>query len=187
MTELVCELIVTLDGFARGERSPGYFGYFAPDFENWVLTNNDAPHQTLIGRKSYEMLAALPPEVRDEGWERMVNQPGFLFSRTLKTTDWAGLTIVHDDMVEFVRDLKQKDGDELRTLGSISLVKQLLAAGLVDRLKLVVCPLILPQTGVERFFEGLPDTGFELVSSKVLDGRVLLLEYHPAGVPPYSE
>jgi hypothetical protein len=69
----------------------------------------------------------------------------------------------------------------------VSLVQQLLAAGLVDRLKLVVCPLILPQTGVEPTFAGLPDSGFDLLSTRVLDGRILLLEYRPTGVPPYSD
>jgi len=88
---------------------------------------------------------------------------------------WKGLKVVSDDLVGFVRELKRTEGPELRTLGSLSLVRQLLVAGLVDRLKLVVCPLILPKTGVEPTFEGLPDMGFDLVSNKVLDGRVLLL------------
>jgi dihydrofolate reductase len=96
------------------------------------------------------------------------------------------LKIVRDDLVGFVRELKLTDGPELRTLGSLSLVRQLLEAGLVDRLKLVVCPLVLPQTGTEPAFEGLPDMGFDLLSTKVLDGRVLLLENRPTGTPPYS-
>jgi len=56
----------------------------------------------------------------------------------------------------------------------------------VDRLKLVVCPLVLPQTGSEPIFEGLPDIGLDLLSCRVLDQRVLLLEYKPTGTPPYS-
>ena len=187
MTELVCELIVTLDGFARGQRSPGYYGYFGPDFADWITTNTAVPHRMLIGRRTYEMLNGLPAEARDEGYETMRTTPGWLFSRTLEATDWPGLNIVHDDVVGFVRELKRPDGSELRTLGSVSLVQQLLAAGLVDRLKLVVCPLILPQTGVEPTFAGLPDSGFDLLSTRVLDGRVLLLEYRPTGVPPYSD
>jgi dihydrofolate reductase len=185
MTDLVCELIITLDGFARGQRSPGYFGYFGPDFDDWIKTNSAVPHRMLIGRKSYELLNDLPDEAKDEGWETMVNMPGWLFSRTLKAAEWPGLKIVSDDMVGFVRELKRSDGPELRTLGSLSIVRQLLKAGLVDILKLVVCPLVLPKTGVEPTFEGLPDIGFELVSNKVLDGRVLLLEYRPTGEPPY--
>jgi hypothetical protein len=56
----------------------------------------------------------------------------------------------------------------------------------VDRLKLVVRPLALPQTGIEPIFQGLPDTGFDLLLTRVLDERVLLLEYRRTGAPPYS-
>jgi len=84
MSELVCELIVSLDGFARGQRSPGYFGYSGPDFDDWIKTNSAVPHRILIGRKTYEMLNALPAEARDEGWEIMTTMPGWLFSKTLK-------------------------------------------------------------------------------------------------------
>ncbi|MDB5082877.1 MAG: hypothetical protein JWP00_4801 [Chloroflexi bacterium] len=186
MTELVCELIISLDGFARGQRSPGYYGYFGPDVANWITTNTAASHRMLVGRRTYEMLNELPAEARDEGWQTMTTTPGWLFSRSLEATDWQGLRIVRDDLVSFVRELKQSDGPELRTLGSLSLVRQLLTAGLVDCLKLAVCPLILQQTGAEPTFEGLPDMGFELLSSRVLDERVLLLEYRPAGAPPYN-
>ncbi len=187
MSELVCELIVSLDGFAKGERSPAYYGYFGPDFDNWIKSNTALPHRMLIGRKTYEMMNGFPAQFRDEGWENMAATPGWLFSKTLKTSDWKGLQVVHDDLVGFVRELKRTDGPELRTLGSMSLVRQLLTAGLVDRLKLVVCPLILPKTGAEPTFEGLPDIGFDLVSNQVLDGRVLLLEYRPVGQPPYRD
>ena len=184
MSQLVCELIVTLDGFARGQRSPGYFGYFAPDFADWIKSNTAIPHRMLIGRRTYEALAGLPDAVRDDGWRTMVATPGWLFSSTLRTTDWPGLTIVRADLVGFVRDLKRADGPELRVLGSLSLVRQLLVAGLVDRVKLIICPLVLPQTGIEPVFGGLPDMGFELLSISVLDTRVLLVEYRPAGAPP---
>jgi dihydrofolate reductase len=186
MSELVCELIISLDGFARGQRSPAYYGYSGPEFDDWIKTNSAVPHRMLIGRKTYEMLNALPAEARDEGWERTTTTPGWLFSRTLEAADWPGLKIVHDDLVDFVREQKRTEGPELRTLGSLSLVRQLLTAGLVHRLKLAVCPLSLQQTGVEPTFEGLPDMGFDLLSSRVLDGRVLLLEYRPAGTPPYN-
>ena len=91
------------------------------------------------------------------------------------------------DASGFVRELKRAEGSELRTLGSVSLVRQLLAAGLVDRLKLVVCPLVLAQSGMEPAFAGLPDIGLELLSTRILDERALLLEYRPAGAPPYGD
>src|SRR5215216_6652960 len=149
MTELVCELIISLDGFARGQRSPAYYGYFGPDVADWIKTNTAVPHRMLIGRRTYEMLEELPAEVRDEGWETMRTTLGWLFSRTLEATNWPRLKVVRDDLVGFVRELKRTEDSELRTLGSLSLVRQLLVAGLVDRLKLVVCPLVLPQTGIE--------------------------------------
>jgi dihydrofolate reductase len=187
MAKVVCEMIVTLDGYARGKRSPAFYGYSGPDFEEWIKTNDEVPHRTLIGRKTYEEMNQLPEELRDESWKTMTTTPGWLFSRTLKTSDWPGLEIVSDDLVDFVKELKKKDGPELRTIGSVSVVQQLLKAGLVDTLKLVVCPLILPQTGIEPLFEGLPDTAFDLLSNKVLDNRVLLLEYRQTGAPPYSD
>src|SRR5215831_13247184 len=126
MAELVFELIVSLDGFARGQRSPGYFGYFGPDFADWIKTNMAIPHRMLVGRRTYEALAGLPPEVRDEGWTLMTATPGWLFSRTLQAAEWPRLTVVHEDLVDFVREAKRIEGPELRTLGSLSLVKQLL-------------------------------------------------------------
>ena len=186
MADVVCELIVSLDGMARGARSPGYYGYAGPEFTGWIRSNAAAPHRMLLGRRTYEMLNGLPEDARDDGWRTMVATPGWLFSRTLETAQWPAVQVVHDDAVAFVRDMKARAGPELRTLGSVSLVQQLLTAGLVDRLKLVVCPLILPETGTEPLFRQVPDVGFELVSSRTLDGRVLLLEYGPAGPPPYA-
>jgi dihydrofolate reductase len=171
--ELVCELIVSLDGFARGQRSPAYYGYSGPDFAKWIKTNTAVPHRMLIGRRTYEMLNGLPAEVRDEGWKRTTTTPGWLFSRTLEAANWPGLQLVHDDLVGFTRELKRTDGTELRILGSLSLVRQLLTAG-------------LGQTGIETLFAELPDIGFDLLSTRILDGRVLLLEYRPTGAPPYS-
>src|ERR1044072_1481553 len=104
MPELVCELIVSLDGFARGQRSPAYYGYYGPDFADWIETNTAVPQQMLIVLKFSEMLNGLPGEVRHEGWQRTTTTPGWLFSRTLETTDWPGLILVHDDLVNFVRE-----------------------------------------------------------------------------------
>jgi len=187
MPELVSELIVSLDGFARGLRSPGYFGYFGPDFDNWVKVNSAIPHRTILGRRTYEALNDLPSEVHDEGWMNMTANPGWLSSRTLQTADWPGLEVVHEDLVDFVRTARSAKWPELRTLGSLSLVKQLLRAGLVHRLSVVVCPLVLAQTGVEPAFADLPDIGLDLLSIRTLDRRVLLLEYRPLGAPPYAD
>ena len=56
MPELVCELIITLDGFARGQRSPGYYGYFGPDVAEWITTNTAVPHR-MLNSHSYTVLS----------------------------------------------------------------------------------------------------------------------------------
>ena len=72
------ELIITLDGFARGQRSPGYYGYFGSDVANWITTNTAIPHRMLIGRRTYEMLHGLPAEARDS-----INR--IIFDATIET------------------------------------------------------------------------------------------------------
>src|SRR5690349_1909049 len=70
MPRLISELIVSLDMKARGLKSPGYYGYMGPEFQSWLNTNNAEPHRTLIGRKTYELVNALPDAAKDEGWHR---------------------------------------------------------------------------------------------------------------------
>jgi len=187
MAAVISELIVSLDMCARGTQSPGYYGYSGPEFDAWLKSNNEKPHRMLIGRKTYEMMNSLPVEARDAGWKKTTQQPGYLFSRTLKSCDWPGPELIRDDMVEFVRKLKRDDGSELRVLGSISVMRQLFEAGLLDVLRLMVCPLVLPKTGAEKIFEGLPDTAFTLSSQQLLDKRVQLLDYRPSGSPPSTK
>ena len=75
--------------------------------------------------------------------------------------------------------MKRDGTSSLRTLGSLSLCRSLLAAGLVDRFRLVVFPVITGATGRERVYDGYPDVALELVESRTFDGRSQLLEYVP--------
>jgi dihydrofolate reductase len=71
----------------------------------------------------------------------------------------------------------------MRTLGSVSLCRSLLSAGLVDRFRVVVFPVITGSTGKDRIYDGYPDVSLEMVSSRVFDGRLQLLEYAPTVLP----
>jgi dihydrofolate reductase len=79
----------------------------------------------------------------------------------------------------------------MRTIGSLSLCRSLLEAGLVDRFRVVVFPVITGRTGSERIYDGYPDVALEMVDSRTFDGRLQLLEYKPtllSGPPsPRSE
>ena len=95
---------------------------------------------------------------------------------------WPGATRARlaGDLATVTDNLKQADGDPLRTIGSVSLIRDFIRRRLVDRLRLVVFPIVLGRDGREPMFAGYPGTAFELVSSSVLDGRLLLLEYRPS-------
>jgi dihydrofolate reductase len=173
--ELTADLFVTLDGWAAGTQSPAYFGFDGPELERWILAELGKPQLLVMGRRTYEMLAAISQQATDEASVRMNELPKVVLSRTLADPlDWNAR--VGTD----VRALKDGHGDPLRTIGSVSLVKDLLAAKLVDRLRLVVFPLILGATGAESVFAGLPDVDLELIRTETLDGRLLVLEYRPA-------
>ena len=109
MTELSVEVLISVDGFAFGTRSPGYFGFDGPDLQAWISAHDDKPLQTLMGRRTYTMLNELPNEARDDGWERMVNAPTTVFSRTLDTVEWPGATLCADDAIDEVRRLRDAE------------------------------------------------------------------------------
>jgi dihydrofolate reductase len=109
-----------------------------------------------------------------------------VFSSTLQSPlSWANTRLVDGNAVEAVEDMK-RDGISMRTIGSIALCRSLLKAGLVDRFRLVVFPVITGSTGRDRIYDDYPDVGLEMVASRTFDGRLQLLEYVPtvlAGPP----
>jgi len=102
----------------------------------------------------------------------------------------ANTHLVTQDPVEAVRKMKDKGTKSMRTLGSLTLCRSLLKAGLVDRFRVVVFPVITGSTGRDRIYDGYPDVSLDMVSSHTFDGRLQLLEYVPtvlAGPPGTSE
>lgn len=186
MPDLYTDMFVSVDGSAFGTRSPGYFGYDGPDLEQWIHEEQARPRRHIMGRKTYETLAAIPQEYRDAGWQLTTTKPTTLFSRTLTQADWPGVELSAEEAVGEVRRLKQQGDADLRTVGSLSLVQQFLGAGLVDHLRLMVFPLVLGETGERPLFEHVGDFAMDLQSQTVLDGRIILLDYRPGGRPPYA-
>ena len=103
-----------------------------------------------------------------------------VFSSTLqRPLAWANTQLVGGDAVEAVAKMKQDGTSPLRTLGSLSLCRSLLEAGLVDRFRVVVFPVITGSTGRDRIYDGYPDVALDMVASQTFDGRLQLLEYVP--------
>ncbi len=178
MPRLTVDLFTTLDGFASGEQSPAYFGYFGPDLEGWIDHELARPQVVLMGRVTFESLAATSQSSETDLTRRLTELPKVVFSETLdEPLPWSNSRLVKSGLGAEVRSLKQGPGDPLRTVGSPVLVSSLLTLGLVDRLRLVVFPQVLSSTGRDLIFANLPDIELDLVATRVLDSRLVLLEY----------
>ena len=178
---LTVELLISIDGWAGSDGLPGFFGYLGADLQAWMEAESAVPHVALMGRNTYTMLANLPEEARDDEWRRMTERETVVFSTTLTQLDWPNARTCADDLTDEVRRLKDNGDIELRTVGSLSIVRQVLDAGLVDRLRLIVFPLIAGPPGREWAFADMASADLEVVDQRVLDGRVLVIEYHPTG------
>ncbi len=178
---LAIDLVISVDGWAGSAGLPGYFGYLGPELEDWIAGELAAPQVQVMGRRTYELLAGLPDEARDESWQRMTELDKVVFSRTLRQADWPNTRICGQDLVGEIRRMKAEGDRPLRTTGSLSLVRQLARAGLVDRLRLLLFPLIAGDAGREALFADMASADLELADHRTLDGRVLLVEYRPTG------
>jgi dihydrofolate reductase len=181
MRELVADLFISLDGFASGTNEAAYFGYLGHDLGNWVREHLDERQVILMGRVTYEALARFAVSATDEVSTRMRTLPKLVCSNTLcEPLAWDNTRLIRGNVGDAIMALKQQEGDPLRCIGSICLVKSLAKLGLIDRFRLMVFPLILGGTGKEPIYVDYPRVPLVLVGTKVLDSRLVLLEYHPA-------
>lgn len=196
--ELMVDLIISLDGYASAEGWPGWWGLEGPEYLAWLEEEGKKEFTTLMGANTYRVMASLSEQAgednsafsEDEGASLtgLAAMPKVIFSSTLQEPlAWPNSELVRGDAVEAVKEMKRTRTGTLSTLGSPSLCRSLLAAGLVDRYRLVVFPVITGRTGRERIYDGYPDVALELVNSRTFDGRSQLLEYIPTvitGPPP---
>src|SRR4029077_14553604 len=119
-------------------------------------------------------------EVRDPWAARMVAQPAFVVSNTLEGhLDWPDATVLSGDAVDVVARLKDESEVPLRSHGSLSMNRALMAAGLVDRVQATLFPVITGQIGLDPIFQGAADFDLELIEHRTLDGHIQELIYQP--------
>jgi dihydrofolate reductase len=110
----------------------------------------------------------------------MRSWPATVVSTTLKgPLDWPDATIVSGGAIDVVARLKEESDVPLRSHGSLSLNRALMAAGLVDRLQVTLFPVITAQTGLEPIFQGGADFDLELLENRTLDSHIQELVYRP--------
>ena len=189
MPELLVDFITSLDGYASAEGWPGLWGLEVPEYLAWLDESPERNYTTLMGATTYRLMSGFAGTADDDSFAQLTAMSKVVFSSTLKEPlAWANTRLVNEDPVEAVRSLKSESTSGLQTIGSLTLCRSLLEAGLVDRFRVVVFPFITGSTGRERIYDGYPDVALELVASRTFDGRLQLLEYVPTVLtgPPLS-
>jgi dihydrofolate reductase len=175
------DFIISLDGYAAADGWPGFWGLEGPEYLGWLEEQAKHEHKALMGATTYRLMSGFA-ESGEGGLSALTAMPKVVFSSTLEAPlAWANTELVDRGPVEAVREMKRDEsGPPMHTLGSLTLCRSLLEAGLVDRFRVVVFPVITGATGKERIFDEYPDVALELVDHRTFDGRLQLLEYEPS-------
>jgi dihydrofolate reductase len=182
------DVFTSLDGFGSysGGNWGGYWGKQGPELLEHRLALYGQKQRMVFGASTYRQFVRLlassteESEARDPWVTRMRNLPATVVSTTLQgRLDWPDATVVSGDPVDIIARLKEESEVPLRSHGSLSLNRALMAAGLVDRVQVTLFPVITGQTGVDPIFQGAADFDLELIESRTLDGRTQELIYRP--------
>ena len=182
------DVFASLDGFGSysGGNWGGYWGKQGPELLEHRLALYGQEQRMVFGANTYRQFVQLLASSTEESaafdpWvTRMRNLPATVVSATLPgRLDWPDATVVSGDPVDIVARLKEQSEVPLRSHGSLSLNRALMAAGLVDRVQVTLFPVITGQTGVDPIFQGAADFDLELIESRTLDGRTQELIYRP--------
>jgi dihydrofolate reductase len=174
MRKVVAYELLSLDGVA--EKPDGFFA----DWDDVMDANLGAVIATqdsvILGRRSYEEWAGYWPASDVEPFATFINGVAkYVATSTPLDPTWANTSVVEGGLVEFVRDLTNRPGDDIGVHASISVVQALLAAGVVDELRLVIAPAIAG--GGRRLLDGLPAIRLESIRGITSPTGHLLADY----------
>ena len=181
------DVFSSLDGFGAATGNwTGYWGKQGPELLDRRLALYNENQRMVFGANTYRAFAQMlatsteDADVRDPWVTRMVSLPAIVVSTTLQEPlDWPDATLVRGDAVDVVARLKEESDVPLRSHGSLSMNRALMAAGLVDRVHVTLFPVITGQTGEDPIFKDAADFDLELIESRTLDGRTQELIYRP--------
>ena len=189
MRELLVDFITSLDGYASADGWPGWWGLQGPEYLAWL---GEQPEVTyLMGAKTYRLMSGFAAGEMPEGTDEfsadeessvggLTQTKKVVFSNSLEEPlEWANTTLVRGDAVEAVREMKDDGSGLISTIGSLTLCRALVRAGLVDRFRVVMFPVITGATGAERIYDGYPDVMLEMIDHRTFDESIQLVEYRP--------
>jgi dihydrofolate reductase len=189
MRKIVAGLFISLDGVVEAP-DQWHFPYFNDEMGVAVDAMLGGADTMLFGRKTYDSFAGAWPEREAAGGEDAAFAKALGDARKIVVSSqpleftWRNSEQLQGDLIEFVTALKNEPSDRIIGLsGSISVIRQLLAAGLLDELHLLVHPIAVRQ-GMRLFDEGEPPLPLALLSSQTFSTGVLNLVYGQAAPPP---
>jgi dihydrofolate reductase len=193
MRQLVVSTFLTLDGVMQAPGGPGeddsggfaHGGWTVPYFDEQVGAFMgelmSSPFDLVLGRRTYDIFAAYWPHASEEEGARPLNDATkYVASRSRPTLSWDRSVLIEGDVAEGIAVLKEQDGPELQVHGSQNLLQTLIRAGLIDRYRLLVFPVVLG-SGKRLFADGTIPSALRLVSSTVSGTGVVMGTYEPAG------
>lgn len=192
MRKLVTSTFLTLDGVMQApggskedyENGFEYGGWSAPlwdeaisDFMGELMGK---PFDLLLGRKTYDLFAGFWPNQPDEAGGKSLNDATkYVASRGKPDLTWDKSVHLQGDLVEAVQALKQSGGPELQVHGSADMLQTLLAANLIDEMRLIIYPVVIG-SGKRLFGTGAVPTSMKALSSKVAANGTVMAVYQPS-------
>jgi dihydrofolate reductase len=193
MRKLTVSAFISLDGVVQAPGGPNEDTSDGFDLGGWIVPYADEaisanlqdllsrPFELLLGRRTYDIFASYWPHVPAHSPSRGIAD---VFNRVAKHVathrgddlDWQNSHALGENLADAIRTLQRDDGDDLLTFGSGDMVRQLLAAGLVDELRLVTYPVLLGH-GKRMFGNDAIPSAFTLAHSAVTSGGVIIAGY----------
>jgi dihydrofolate reductase len=193
MRKLVVSTFLTLDGVMQAPGGPeedddAGFAYGGWSVSYWDELMGEVmgeatsrPFAMVLGRKTYDIMAAYWPDAPEETGARVFNDATkYVASRSRPELAWSNSVLIEGDAAEGIAALKEEDGPELQVHGSGNLIQTFLRNGLVDEYRLWVFPVVVG-SGKRLFADGTVPAGLRLVDSKVSSTGVVIGTYERAG------
>lgn len=178
MRRLFWQMMVSLDGFMEGPNGELDWHIVDGDFDRYVANMLDSIDAILLGRVTYQALAAYWPSATNPEAARMNALPKVVFSRKLERVDWQNSRLVKGDAGEEIARLKQQPGHDLAIFGSADLASTPVRLGLIDEFRILLCPVVLGG-GRPMFPEIKGRTFLKLVRTEIFGSGVVVLSFQP--------
>jgi dihydrofolate reductase len=180
-TSFTVDYFMSLDGYGSAEGWPGYWGKEGPEIRQDRVDTFNQDQVLVLGADTFKAFAKFVKIFDEPYYDRMNDLPKIVFSSTIdpENPGWENSTVLNEDAVTAIERLKRTTDIPMRSHGSISLNRALLAAGLVDRLEVMIFPAITGKSGYAALFQDGAEFDLELIESTVIDGRTQKLVYKP--------